>query len=146
MQFVKVNKATEIEIYNYLIECDSLFLPTLSTGIDIKEYSKKIHDNANTFEAYDDNIFVGLVAAYFNKEESFVFITSVSVKEKYQNQGIMFRLLHQCILKAEIEDYEEIGLHVHKDNHKALTIYIKFGFEIMEKYDNFLFMTRKIND
>ena len=42
MQFVKVNKATEIEIYNYLIECDSLFLPTLSTGIDIKEYSKKI--------------------------------------------------------------------------------------------------------
>jgi len=146
MPFVKVNKVTEIEIYNYLIECDNLFLPALSDGVNIKEYSKKIRDNATTFEAYDDNVFVGLVAAYFNKKESFVFITSVSVKEKYQNQGIVFRLLHQCILKAEIEDYGEIGLHVHKDNYKALAIYIKFGFEVVEKYDNFLFMTRKIND
>lgn len=146
MLFAKLNNATELELYNYFLKCNSLFQPILSTVVDLYDYAKKVYNNAVTFEAYEENNFVGLIAAYFNKEEKFVFITSVSVKEDYQNQGIAFKLLQQCVLKAEIEDFTEISLEVHKNNVKAISLYEKFGFETIEKYDGLLFMKRMLND
>jgi len=150
MTYIKLNSCTEQDIYNYLIEVDSLLMPPLSSkeNFDLRDYAKKIYDNAITFEAYGGNILVGLIAAYFHKEEeNFVFITSVSVKKEFHTQGIAFRLLHQCILKAEIEDYKEINLIVHKDNCKAISLYKKFGFEVVETYDNSeIFMQKKFNN
>ena len=150
MTYIKLNSCTEQDIYNYLIEVDSLLMPPLSSkeNFDLRDYAKKIYDNAITFEAYGGNILVGLIAAYFHKEEeNFVFITSVSVKKEFHTQGIAFRLLHQCMLKAEIEDYKEINLIVHKDNCKAISLYKKFGFEVVETYDNSeIFMQKKFNN
>lgn len=147
--YIKLNTCTEQDIYNYLIEVDSLLMPPLSSkeNFDIKEYAKKIYDNAITFEAYDGNVLVGLIAAYFHKEEeNFVYLTSVSVKKEFQNMGIAFRLLHQCVLKAEIEDLAEINLIAHKDNCKAISLYKKFGFEIIEEYYNSgIAMQKKLN-
>jgi len=149
MIYTKINWSLEEEIYNYLIEVDSLLMPPLSSkeNFDIRDYAKKIYDNAITFEAYEGNVLVGLIAAYFHKEEeNFVYLTSVSVKKEYQNMGIAFRLLHQCVLKAEIEDFAEINLITHKDNHRAIAFYKKFGFEIIEEYYNSgIAMQKKLN-
>jgi ribosomal protein S18 acetylase RimI-like enzyme len=124
----KINTATEKDICAHLKECNSNFKPSLSERIDIDEYSKKIFDKSITFEAWQNNILAGTIAAYFNKANQSAFITNVSVLKNFMGLGIASELLKMCIEYTTKNNIKEIKLEVNQKNDHAINFYKKFYF------------------
>jgi GNAT superfamily N-acetyltransferase/2-polyprenyl-3-methyl-5-hydroxy-6-metoxy-1,4-benzoquinol methylase len=144
-----LNKTTELEIYNHLLACDAEFVEALLERTDIKEYSKKIYNRAERFEAWAGDALVGLVAAYCNDQiKRMAYITSVSVLSDWQGKGIAAHLISRCIEHAERQGMQCISLEVARGNNPAIGLYKKCGFILAEAGDssttmNLLLNTRK---
>ena len=123
----RLNQATALQIEQHLQDCDTSFIPSLSSRVAISDYAKKIKDNAMRFEAWSDGVLVGLVAAYCNNTER-AFITSVSVLPGSKRNGIAKTLLQQCIAHLRSLHIGQVCLEVGTDNVAAKTMYERFGF------------------
>lgn len=119
---------TQKNIQQHLTRCSNSFTPSLDSYVDIKDYSKKIYDNAITFGEFNQNDLIGLVAAYDNSIEKFGWITNVSVDTDYYRRGIASELLNRCYKYFESKGYFHIFLEVFVDNKNAIDLYIKQGF------------------
>jgi ribosomal protein S18 acetylase RimI-like enzyme len=134
-------KASEEAIYLHLNECNEDFIPPLEKKVDIREYSAKIFNKSVTFEAWDGDIMIGLVAAYFNDFKDMIsYITNVSTVRKYRGKGISTNLLNKCIAHARKHHFEYIYLEVARLNHHAVIFYKNIGFQVHEEKDALLVM------
>lgn len=125
----KSKTAGSEDIEKHLMACSQNFIPALNTTVDIKEYAKKIHKNAFTFEAWKAGELIGLVAVYCNNAETkTAFITSVSVFNQYMGKGISSELLKECINFVKKQSYKSINLEVNAANASAIALYKKFKF------------------
>ncbi|MBP9932976.1 MAG: GNAT family N-acetyltransferase [Chitinophagaceae bacterium] len=125
----KIGSASEDEIKSHLLKCSAYFYPPLHEKIDIQAYSKKINRHSVTFEAWDGNDLVGLVAAYLNDLESRSgFITNVSVVASYMGRGIASELLDICVQYSKEKGFNEIKLEVQERNTPAIFLYTKKNF------------------
>lgn len=137
----KTKTASEKEIYSHLKECNDYFRPQLDKRVDIEEYSTKLFGKSVTFEAWEGNILIGLVAAYFNDTiKHSGYITTVSLINRYTGSGIASELMDICIKYAKQNYFREINLEVHKENTKAINLYHKFGFLDYGNKDDFILM------
>lgn len=128
----KVNSASEGEIFSHLNNCDVNYIPPLSKSVNIEEYSKKIFEKAYRFEAWLDEILVGLVAIYLNDKVNFRgYITNVSVLKEYTGLGIASKLLVNSVDCAKKMNFNEILLEVNKYNTLAIILYNKLKFTRM---------------
>ena len=140
----KTKTANEEDIYSHLTRCNENFSPPLNTKVDIREYANKIFNKSVTFEAWKDDILIGLVAVYFNDLHNQTgFITNASLIKKYMNKGIASELMNICIQYAKQYNFKEINLEVHKDNSPAIRLYKKFGFMDFETKDDLIVMKLK---
>lgn len=136
-----IDRADFITIHKHLLACNHSFTPSLSTTVNIDEYSKKIRKNAVTFEAWDNNQLVGLVSGYFNDVTSKIgYVTNVSVMVNYQGLGIANMLLVKCINYAKDSEFVKVKLEVHKNNNAAINLYKKFGFNVASNLEDFIKM------
>ena len=53
---IKFNKSNFKQINSHLLSVSDLFIPSLSSYINIEKYSLKIINNANRFEIFDNEI------------------------------------------------------------------------------------------
>jgi ribosomal protein S18 acetylase RimI-like enzyme len=135
----QINKSSYNDVYDHLIACDVYFVPRLSEKIAIDTYSKKIIDNAIRIEAWKNNVLVGLIAFYSNKENSFAYITNVSVLNEFNGIGVAKKLMQETIYEVQKIKYKTIRLEVNKSNSKAIDLYRLLDFEIYEEnQDNYL--------
>lgn len=126
-------------------ECSNDFIPPLDEKVNLEEYSKKLFEKAITFEAWEARHLVGLVAAYFNDpEKNSGYITSVSTNNKYSGEGVAKLLLKRCIDYAGEKNFKEIKLEVSGKNDKAIQLYKKFDFAVIETRNDSLIMKRDI--
>jgi ribosomal protein S18 acetylase RimI-like enzyme len=124
----KIKTASTAEILQHLKNCSSNFSPPLDERVDVDVYSQKLHEKSITFEAWNGHLLAGLLAAYFNQNTRFVFVTNVSVLKDYMGLGIASELLRQCITDAQDKNFDEIKLEVHAENYPAIALYRKFNF------------------
>jgi len=136
----KVNASTEKDIRSHLSGCDRQFSPPLSGRVDIGEYSKKLRLNAVTFEAWNGESLVGMVAAYIDARARSCFITNTSVSPEFSRQGVAAKLLAACLERARAEQVETVSLEVSQDSHPAIGLYTKFGFRVVGHRGDFLKM------
>ena len=136
----KVDACTEKDIRSHLSGCDRRFSPPLSDRVDIGEYSRKLRLNAITFEAWNGESLVGMVAAYLDVGERSCFITNTSVLAEFSGRGVAARLLAACLERARAEQVETVSLEVSKDSHPAIRLYTKFGFRIVGNREGLLKM------
>jgi ribosomal-protein-alanine N-acetyltransferase len=132
------NHATPDILAAHLRECDSEFNPPLSKRVDIAAYARKIHANAERFEAWIDERLVGMVAAYVNLQDRSGFITSVSVIADARGKGIAFALCSQYLIYAQELNLKSVALEVGKDNAAAIRLYEKLGFTMQSEHDPLL--------
>jgi ribosomal protein S18 acetylase RimI-like enzyme len=102
--------------------------------VDIKKYAEKINLRGNTIEYWQDQNLIGCIAYYNNDDENEAFMTSVSVEEEYQSRGLAQKML------VEIENrinFTRIRLEVHKNNEKAMSLYLKNGFKLDSSSNEF---------
>ena len=144
IQYKKSTASTQ-QVLEHLKKCKDNFVPGLDKKVDIDVYAKKIMEHAITFEAWDANELIALIAAYFNdKKNNLAFITSVSTMKNYEKMGIASKLLETCIKYAEENRFKEINLQVSRDNMSAIRLYSKFGFIQKENEEGELLMQKKI--
>ena len=128
--------ASEQAIYSHLMKCNENFIPLLENKVNIQEYSAKIFKKAVTFEAWDGDIMIGLIAAYFNDPDGqSVYITNVSIIRPYMGKDIASILINRCIDYAKQNSFRSIRLEVAKANYKAVNLYRKFRFQDYEDKD-----------
>lgn len=143
----KINTATKKEIYNHLIICNDIFIPKLNTRIDISTFSDKIFEKAIKFEAWHNNILIGLVSAYFNNLETGTgFINNVSVLPEYHKKGIASQLIKNSEDYAKKNNFRQIQLEVNKNNFSAVNLYKKNKFYPVENNGDFIIMKKSIED
>ncbi len=142
----KTKSALTEEIYSHLKECNENFIPPLEEKVNIMNYSKKIFENAITFEAWNEKILVGLIAAYLNDTENkSAFITNVSTIKSYMGKGIAKELMKMCINYSKNYNFKEINLEVSSKNADALNLYLKYGFVKNKEEDSITFMSLILN-
>ena len=129
------------ELRTHLLECNPHFVPPLQDKVDLRDYAQKIFEHAVTFEAWSDDVLVGMVAAYFNDlDERAGFITNVSTLKRYMGQGIASKLIHSAIEHARQHDFVAILLEVEKANEHAIELYEKIRFHRVEDRDSAILM------
>jgi ribosomal protein S18 acetylase RimI-like enzyme len=137
------NEASEEAIIAHLNLCSKNFMPPLSEKVDIQLYAHKIKQFAVCFEAWEGQILVGLLAAYFNDiEKKTGFITNVSTLTNYSGKGIAKQLIQDCMDYAAILNFETILLEVNRHSLNAIGLYQKFGFHIIDSNHDMLKMNR----
>ena len=137
MELVK-RKVNEEESLEILTAFDSMFLPNLSTSVDLPEYSKKLAQNANWILCSDSGKLVGYIAYYENRDKAFDYITSICVLNECKGKGIASRML-DYLIESDKEVVGNIQLLCRKNNENALRYYHKHGFvEVEDLFDKYL--------
>ncbi len=134
-------KLSHEEIYNYFNENKEIFKPPLTTRLDLKEYSLKLHKYATHFCAYSDRKLIGLIACYFNNEVNKTgFVSSVSVNMKFHREGIFFNLMSEVINFGRNNGFVKIKLEVRVENISVTHLYKKIGFRKVSRSENIIAM------
>ncbi|GAA3099246.1 GNAT family N-acetyltransferase [Rhizobium viscosum] len=133
--------ASAKEIAEHLLICDNAFVPRLSSRTDIARYAHKVFSNAQCFEAWAEDILVGLVAAYCdNHETNTAFITNVSVLPNWQGLGVATQLMSRCCQQVFEAGFKKIELQVSQGNKIAISFYEKHGFAAVKEENGTLNM------
>jgi ribosomal protein S18 acetylase RimI-like enzyme len=126
----KIKTAGIKHVVTHLLSCKDDFIPALDKTVDIAAYSKKIVENAITFEAWKNEYLVGLIAVYCNDvEKKTAFITNVSVLNEFSGKGIAGTLLKNSISYITAENFRTIKLEVNQKNKQAINLYKKHKFD-----------------
>lgn len=140
----KINQAKNSDILRHLRNCNDSFIPPLNQKVDVDNYSRKIFENADTFEAWSKHELVGLIAVYCDDVKKKAFITNVSVVEKFSGRGVASALLEICIKYIEVKQFREIALEVNIRSEKARNLYKKFNFQEIGLDNEFILMRYEV--
>lgn len=127
---IKFNKSNFKQINSHLLSVSNLFIPSLSSYVNIEKYSSKLINNANRFEVFDNDKLIALLAFYEKSDE--IFVTNLSVCKTQLNNGIAKSLIF------ELFDYSKtkfIRLEVFKLNKKAIKFYLLNDFYIKQELE-----------
>ncbi len=125
----KIKSATIKNIEAHLEKTKDNFVPPLDTTVNLKEYSCKLFQYSQTFEAWNNEELIGLIAAYVNDYETKIaYISNVSVLLEYSGKNIAQKLLENCIEFCKYQQFIEIRLEVNKENLRAIRFYEKNNF------------------
>lgn len=135
-------QATCGDILAHLRACDATFEPVLSGRVDLVEYAEKLSRKAVTFEAWEGDLLVGLVAGYFNDATTREgFITTVSTLPEFTGRGSASALMAMALRYAADHGFETLSLDVGEHNQPAQNLYRKWGFEPVGLSEGMLRMT-----
>ncbi len=96
-----------------------------------KDFLYELNENpySNYFVYFVDDKIVGYIGEWITFEQAQ--ITTLGVDPQYQRQNIATKLLNHAIKVAESNQCEIMSLEVRISNIKALNLYKKLGFEIV---------------
>ena len=143
----RIQTATLEDIYSHLYSCDNGYQPPLSSRVDLSQYSEKLFKRALSFEAWDENLLIGMINAYFNDYNTRIsFISNVSVLQEYRRQGIASKLLQMCLAYASQRNFLCIKLEASSKNSSALEVYKKAGFKVVQACGSCLLMICEVTN
>ena len=136
-----INNSNSENILNHLQECNVFFVPKLDSYVNLKDYSIKLQNKAIRFECFNNNLLIGLIAAYENNE--YFYITNYSVLPEYLGSRIAHRLFD---FFTEHTAFKTIKLEVNQKNIRAINFYKKYNFTVIETTDKSYIMQRNYNE
>ncbi len=122
-----VGRSTSVDIHEHLMRCDLLFVPKLSSFVELAPYALRLHANAMCFEAWAAHRLVGLLAIYANRPDK-AFISNLSVEQRYQGAGVAYHLLRRALDQVAEMGFRTVELEVDIRNSVALDFYVRNGF------------------
>jgi hypothetical protein len=122
------------EVFVFFKETEELMIPSLSTLVNLEEYSRKITSRAVIFTARDDEKIVGLSAIYFYKAPDFSYSTMMMVKREYQLQEMIGVELSKRV-KDYIKRNDSAGLRfeIRKSNQPLVRYHLRRGARIVSE-------------
>lgn len=130
---IKENTSSYDMIYQHLKNVEGLYVPPLSTYVNLEDYSHKLSNKADTIEILFDNNLVGLAAYY--KNDQYLYLSNISIEKEYLKRGYGTILINRLIEKSLLYK-KKIFLEVNKGNTKAIKFYKKHGFMVHKTIDD----------
>jgi ribosomal protein S18 acetylase RimI-like enzyme len=121
--------ATAADIESHLRACSADFSPPLEDRVDLPMYASKLSAAATTYEAWDGEELVGLIALYRNDATGFAFITSVSTVARYRRSGLARTLLGHALADLDGSGARQVELEVDSRSEAAISLYQSANFE-----------------
>lgn len=118
------------ELEKIIINFDEVFIPSLKSRLlDLKQYSKKLYDNAVTIKAVFDNQTVGFASFYCNDNiNNIAYLTQIAVLKDARSKGVGSLLLDEVIKICLLKGMNVLKLEVYCNNFSAMNFYEKYGF------------------
>ena len=132
----RIGRGYSLRIRDFLIDIDSIMVPRLSDRVDINDYSKKLAENADTLFVVYHMEDVASCSVYCNSEVAY--ISSIAVKKEFQNCGIGYLMMSEIKKHVKEKKISSIRLHVHKKNDKAISLYKKNSFKIIDQENDWI--------
>lgn len=119
----------------YLKEMDPHYVPPISTTVeDIEHYAHKLCENAFIIGAYsEEDELIGIFATYVN--QSFGFISSGSVKQKWSGQGVFRPMMLRTIDLSKELGHTYLELEIFDLQHILVDFYLRLGY-VIEKVED----------
>ncbi len=135
-----------LEISNDNYTALSAFIESLNEEQESFRYFKTrgreaLENHLFTFLALQDNTPVGY--GHLDGEAGVVWL-GVVVKQEYQGKGLGMRIVEFLIEKAKELELPAIQLSVDNSNERAINLYNKIGFELLQKKDAISIMKKRI--
>lgn len=121
------------KLYDFIKESDKLFIPTLSTLVDLKEYTEKIFNNATCFAYLEEGEIIALSIAYVNKAPQETYGTYLAVKPEFEADGLGLDLVRKAIGYAKEFGSSGFSLQIRSSNKMLLKFYLHQGFTIIKE-------------
>lgn len=104
----------------------------------IERVKEEIYSRPNTIHRiYVDDIHIGYISIV-PQEDDETEISDFFIKDEYQNVGYGTK-----VLKSLVDKYQHLTLYVFKNNEKAVNLYTKFNFKVIENNTSTYRMERK---
>jgi ribosomal protein S18 acetylase RimI-like enzyme len=114
---------------------------------DIDEYVSKIHNYATILPYYSASQLKGFIAYYSNDvSQNTAYLTMIIIDAAFQGEGLGKLLLESSISDLKYRGFFNYRLEVLKENKKALSMYIKYGFTIQEDRGSLWLMNLNLNE
>jgi len=108
----------------------------------IKDYVEKIQRNATIITFQEEKIICGFIAFYNNDyRNKIAYLTMLAVNPLSQGKGIGKMLLKYSIDRLKYLEFKKYNLEVLKTNDKAIQLYTKNGFKILQETETHYKMT-----
>lgn len=134
---ITTNKVKYKDILKHLQECSDQFTPPLNSYVNIEDYSLRLSKYCNAIAIQDKKKIIGLLAYYVSNSNKEIYISNLSVYNRYQNLGLGTILITELINNSI---NQKILLKVNLSNRKAIKFYKKNGFRFKEKEENNLIL------
>lgn len=132
-EIILPGKGNYDELLVYLTEIDNTHVPSLSSRVNLREWTKKLIDHATLFIYRDNGKIVACVADYVNKAPLYSFGTHLSCKHEYADFLLGPQLIRKA-LKYEREYGSAGKTGKIRESYTALVnYYLKQGFKIVNK-------------
>lgn len=137
----RTKTASRADMHSHLKKCDDMFMPPLSSRVDLVEYSNKLFDKSVSFEAWHRTVLIGMANAYLaGADNGAGFITNVSVLVDYRGKGVASKLLTMCLEHLRNHGVSLVRLEVSCQNHPAIKLYSSAGFRTVKRSGENLLM------
>lgn len=128
MNIKKIELTDFNEVKSFIINSDHDFTPSLSSRVNLTEYTTKLINNSVLFSISRNEVIHALVACYANNHvEKIAYIPYIAVSKKYRGLGYSKLLLNYLIDYLINHDFKSVSLTV-KKNSTAYNLYKKYGF------------------
>lgn len=134
-------KLSQSEVLSLLNRFDDSSDTPLHESLDFNAYSKKLSDFAFFIIAIENNLQIGFIAFYLNKEGHFAYVPQVVVHKDGRHKGVghtMFVTLYNYTRTY----YNSIRLEVLKFNENACRFYVREGFVEIEDHNERLLLEK----
>ena len=119
-------------VLRFFNDVDHDFSPTLSSRVNLTEYTSKLLANAIVYEFIEENTIKGIVAFYANDVElTNAYISFLAIDKEFRGNGIGEILIRTVIEYLKNNNFKYIKLTV-RESSRAVEFYKKLGFSIVE--------------
>ncbi|MEM0927541.1 MAG: GNAT family N-acetyltransferase, partial [Planctomycetota bacterium] len=140
------NHATEERLIQHLGDCSDDYSTPLHMRVDLPAYAKKLFEKSVTFEAWNGDRLIGLLAAYLpgNDEAAHAFVSNVSVIGTFRRRGIAGDLLLRLHDQVSQRGLTQIQLDVDAESRSAISLYERFGYRHVSEHENQIRMCKPL--
>lgn len=153
MKITKLDYTNKVQLVDYFLAVQYDFSPALferiknrSDVVSVEDYVEKLLINANVYAYFNlSSEIIAVIAIYTNDTISKnAYIPILSVKKNWLGKGLASSLVEQAIQIAKINFMKTITVKTWHPNTKAISLYSKFNFIIIEKDNSNVLFEKKL--
>lgn len=135
-----------LEIKKFNVELLKTFIDNLDKEKETFRYynERSVHVISN--HVYTVLLFLGdepIAYGHLDKENDVVWL-GILVKTEYQGKGVSKKMMMLLLNRANELNLKAIQLSVDKVNERAIALYRKYDFEIIQEYEDYIILRKTI--